>query len=86
MKPLQKFWEDLESLEVALINRLVGNRCEVNVSLVTTAPLINRVLDLNKVQQDARFGIEMTNQCEVDGKCQIGKWREAIGELNPRTD
>ena len=40
----------LETLEVALINRLVGDRCEVNVSLVAAVPLINRVLDLNKVQ------------------------------------
>ena len=28
----------------------------------------------------------MTHRCEGDGKCEIGKWREAIGELNPRTD
>jgi hypothetical protein len=60
MKPLQNFQEDamllgmlpkpLETLEVALINRLVGDRCEMNVSLVAAAPLINRVLDLNEVQ------------------------------------
>ena len=57
MKPLQNFQEDAmllgmlpKPLEVALINRLVGDRCEMNVSLVAAAPLINRVLDLNKVQ------------------------------------
>jgi hypothetical protein len=56
MKPLQNFGEDtmilhmllklIKHLEMLFIYRLVGNSCEIDVSLVSATPLVNGVLDL----------------------------------------
>jgi hypothetical protein len=77
MKPLQKFWDDtmllrmllklVEHFEVLLVNRLVGDGREVNVSFLATTPLVDEhATTLSAylvVFDDMRYWCDLRTQC-----------------------